>query len=187
MLRMINTPDAPNANGHYSQAIVANGFVFVSGQLPVTPYTHGELAQGVEAQMHQLISNLSNMLEVAKSNLNRLVSVTVFVTDIDLWPTVDRVYRDRMSKHRPARAIVVSPQLHLGASVALQAVAVVDTPVARARAALARWVGNRCWPVSPAWEIGSRSASREPTSGASANGPPPLTPGHMNSLDRASC
>lgn len=128
MLKMIEVPSAPKANGHYSHAVVANGFVFVSGQLPILPGSHDVLAQGVEAQMDQVISNLSAILEAAGSHLNRLVSVTAFVTDIDLWPVVDRVYRDRMLQHRPARVIVVSPQLHLGASVALQAVGLIETP-----------------------------------------------------------
>jgi enamine deaminase RidA (YjgF/YER057c/UK114 family) len=158
---MIDTPNALEANEHRGWAIVANGFVFVSGLLPIVPGSANRPTQSTEAQMNQLMSNLAAVLQAAESHLNRLVSVTVFVADIDLCPVVDRVYRDRMSQQCPVRAVVVaSPPWPAGASVALQAVALVGTPVARARAALARWFARHSWPVSPAREIGSRRLVR---------------------------
>jgi len=125
MLELIDTPRAPAANGHYSQAVVAHGFVFVAAQLPIIPGTDGNLLPaGIEAQTQQALANVAAILEAAGSGLDQLVSVSVFVTDISHWPAVDRVYGARLKQHRPARTVVVSPQLHLGALVALQAVAV---------------------------------------------------------------
>lgn len=130
MLEFIDTAAAPPANGHYSQAVVANGFVFVAAQLPIMPGTAAVLADGIAAQAQQALANVAAILEAASSDLNHLVSVTLFVTEIGLWPIVDRVYGEVLCQHRPARGVLVSPQLHLGALVAVQAIAVVaNSPV----------------------------------------------------------
>ena len=123
MIRTIHSDAAPPANGHYSQAVAANGFLFLSGQLPIVPGAEPRIPDGIEAQAEQVLANIAAILEAAGSGVDRLVSVTVFVTDIAFWPAVDRVYSARLGNHRPARAVLVSPQLHLGASVVMQAIA----------------------------------------------------------------
>jgi 2-iminobutanoate/2-iminopropanoate deaminase len=124
MFSIIETPAAPTPNGHYSQAIAANGFVFVAGQLPVVPGGAGIIPPGIEAQADQAIDNVVAILTATGRGLHLLVNMTVFVTDIGDWPAIDRVCANRLGNHRPARAVFVSAQLHLGARVAIQAIAV---------------------------------------------------------------
>jgi 2-iminobutanoate/2-iminopropanoate deaminase len=124
-IQSIETADAPPPGGHYSQAIVANVFVFVSGQLPIKPGGGHEIPEGIEAQTRQALANVSAILRAAHSDLDNVVSVTVYVTDIGNWPAVNRVYADVFGQHRPARVVAVSPQLHFGSLVEVQAVGLV--------------------------------------------------------------
>jgi 2-iminobutanoate/2-iminopropanoate deaminase len=128
-IRPVETSEAPLPGGHYSQAIVANGFVFVAGQLPIKPGTRNEIPAGIDAQTRQALSNVDAILRAASSSLDRVVSVTVYVTDIANWPEVNRVYAEVLGKHRPARVVAVSPQLHFGSLVEIQAVAVTEVRV----------------------------------------------------------
>ncbi|HEY0296862.1 MAG TPA: RidA family protein [Bordetella sp.] len=123
MIDTVLTPKAPAPGGHYSQAVAANGFVFVAGQLPFTVDPPGQIPAGIEAQTRQALENVRQVLEAAGSGLDRLVSVTVFVTDMADWPEVNRVYADVLGAHRPARAVAVSPQLHHGCLVEILATA----------------------------------------------------------------
>lgn len=116
-----STDKAPAAAGHYSQAVIANGFVFVSGQLPGR--LGGGLPEGVEAQTRQAFANVEAILEAVGSALNQVVSATVYVSDIAHWPEINRVYAEIFGAHKPARTVTVSPQLHYGALIEVQIVA----------------------------------------------------------------
>jgi 2-iminobutanoate/2-iminopropanoate deaminase len=120
-MRFVSTENAPAAGGHYSQAVAANGFLFVAGQLPIKP--GGGIPDGIEAQTRQAIANVEAILKAAGSDLSRVVSATVYVSNIDLWPDVNRVYAEVFGSHRPARTVAVSPQLHYGALVEVQMIA----------------------------------------------------------------
>jgi 2-iminobutanoate/2-iminopropanoate deaminase len=128
-LRSIATRDAPEPAGHYSQAIVEAGFVFVAGQLPLDPATGDVVgaADDIEAQTRQVLRNVDAILRAAGSGLGRLVSVTIFVTSRAHWPGVNRVYADMLGAHRPARAIVPVPELKPGCLIEVQAIAAVGT------------------------------------------------------------
>lgn len=117
MIQPVETAEAPAPGGHYSQAVIANGFVFVSGQLPIKPGGENEIPQGIEAQTRQALANVGGILRAAHSDFDNVVSVTVYVTDIANWPAVNRVYAEVFGKHRPARVVAVSPQLHFGCLV----------------------------------------------------------------------
>jgi 2-iminobutanoate/2-iminopropanoate deaminase len=123
-MRYIRSDLAPQPGGHYSQAVAANGFVFVAGQLPLIAGSDNAVPVGIEAQTRQALKNVGHVLEAAGSGLNKLVSVTIYVTDIAHWPTVNRVYAETLGEHRPARAVAVSPQLHFGCLVEIQAIAI---------------------------------------------------------------
>lgn len=123
-IKTIETKEAPAPGGHYSQAVVANGFVFVSGQLPIKPGGGHEIPAGIEAQTRQALSNVDAILHAANSGFDRVVSVTVYVTDIANWPKVNEVYADVLGNHRPARIVAVSKELHFGSLVEIQAIAV---------------------------------------------------------------
>jgi 2-iminobutanoate/2-iminopropanoate deaminase len=124
-IQLVETAEAPPPGGHYSQAVVANGFVFVSGQLPIKLGGQHEIPEGIEAQTRQALSNVGAILRAAHSSFDNVVSVTVYVTDIANWPAVNRVYAEVFGKHRPARVVAVSPQLHFGSLVEIQAIGLV--------------------------------------------------------------
>jgi 2-iminobutanoate/2-iminopropanoate deaminase len=122
-MEFISSDLGPQPRGHYSQAVVANGFVFVAGQLPLSADDNCTIPVGIQAQTRQALTNVDLILEAAGSGLNKLVSVTVFVTDIADWPAVNQVYAEMLGDHRPARTVAVSPQLHFGCLVEIQAMA----------------------------------------------------------------
>ena len=131
-MRSISTPDAPKPFGHYSQAVVQAGMVYVAGMLPIDPAT-GQLVPGdIAAQTERTLKNVEAVLEAAGSDLDRLVSVTIYVTDVALWPQVNEVYARMLGDHRPARAVVPVLPLRHGAFIEIQAIAGVDPDKSRA-------------------------------------------------------
>ena len=124
-MNFVSTTEAPAAGGHYSQAVVANGLVFVAGQLPIRP--GGGIPEGVEAQTRQALGNVAAILKAAGSGLDKIVSATIYVSDIAHWPEVNRVYAEVLGAHKPARTVAVSPQLHFGALIEAQIIALAPT------------------------------------------------------------
>jgi len=123
MMEFVSTPKAPAPGGHYSQAVIANGFVFVSGQLAQGP-GNDDIPADVRAQAKQVLANIEQILLAAGSGLEQIVNISVFITDIAHWPIVNDVFIQVFGSHKPARIIAVSPELHFG-QVEMQAVALV--------------------------------------------------------------
>ena len=124
-MKPINTDKAPIPGGHYSQAMVHNGLVYVSGQLPVDPKTGEKVTGTIEEQTRLVLQNLSAILEASGSSLNQVLKVTVYISDISLWGKVNEVYAEIFGDHRPARAIVPTRDLHFGFLIEVDAVAAV--------------------------------------------------------------
>ncbi|MEK6405993.1 MAG: Rid family detoxifying hydrolase [Acidobacteriota bacterium] len=122
----VSTPNAPAAGGHYSQAVVDNGLVFVAGQLPIDPLTGERLTGSIEQQTEQCLKNIDEILKAAGSRLSRVLKMTVYISDIDLWSAVNTVYARMMGDHRPARAVVPVKDLHYGFKIEIEAVAATD-------------------------------------------------------------
>lgn len=122
----ISTPNAPLPAGHYSQAIVHNDIVYVSGQLPINPQTGEKRIGSIEEQTEQALKNLSAILEAAGSDINRVLKTTVYVSDIALWDRVNVVYARFFGEHRPARAVVPTRELHFGFQIEIEAIAIVN-------------------------------------------------------------
>jgi len=119
-----NAP-APIQGAPYSQAITANGFVFVSGQLGLTP-GHSELAgDTIEAQTTQIFHNLEAILTAAGSGLDRIVKTTVFLTSLDDFQGMNSVYAERVGATPPARSTVEISALPSGVLVEIEAVALL--------------------------------------------------------------
>ena len=117
---------APKAGGHYSPAVVHGGLVFVSGQLPIDPHSGRKLNDApVEAQTLQALQNLAAILKANGSRLDRVLKVTVYVSDIALWDRVNAVYAKFFGAHRPARAVVPTGPLHFGFLIEIDAIAAV--------------------------------------------------------------
>ena len=122
----INTPNAPKAAGHYSQATVYNGLVFVAGQLSIEPATGAHKVGSIEEQTEQALNNVLAILQAAGSDWSRVLKMTVYVADINLWDAVNKVYSRMLGEHRPARAIIPTGELHHAFLIEIDAVAVTD-------------------------------------------------------------
>jgi 2-iminobutanoate/2-iminopropanoate deaminase len=106
MREVISTPDAPQALGPYSQAIRANGFVFVSGQVPIDPATQQIIRGDVAAQADRVLKNLSAILKAAGSGLEKVVRSTVFLKNMDDFSAMNEVYGRYFKAAQPARSTV---------------------------------------------------------------------------------
>lgn len=124
-MKFIHSDKIPTPKGHYSPAVVHNDIVYVSGQLPVSPDDETMKIGTIEEQFEQVIKNLSNVLEAAGSNLDNVLRVTIYVSDIELWGRINAVYSGLFGQHRPARTIVPTRDLHYGYQVELDAIAAV--------------------------------------------------------------
>ncbi len=124
-MKSIETDRAPMPRGHYAQAIVHRGVVYVAGQLPIDPAHPDHPPGDVRGQTEQVLNNLSAILQAAGSDLGHLLQVTIYVTDLELWGEVNAVYAARLGSHRPARAVVPVTTLHRGFQVEIQAIAAV--------------------------------------------------------------
>ena len=117
----IHTPTAPT--GHYSQAIVHGGLVFVAGQLPIDPAQPEQAVGSIEEQTEQVLRNVGAILQAAGSGLHRVVQMTIYSSDMSLWGRVNAVYTRVMGDHRPARAVAPTRDLHYGYQIEIQAIA----------------------------------------------------------------
>ena len=124
-MTFIQTPNAPTPGGHYSQAVVHNDLVFVSGILPITPAGEKLSNSSVKEQTEQVLANLDAILEAAGSQRNRVLKVTVFVSDIHSWGEVNQLYSQFFGDHRPARSMVPCSTLHYGFGIELEAIATI--------------------------------------------------------------
>ncbi|HEY7910569.1 MAG TPA: Rid family detoxifying hydrolase [Blastocatellia bacterium] len=124
-MRTIQTENAPRPGGHYSQALVHNGLVFVSGQLSIDPRTGEKKLGSIEEQTRQALANISAILKAAGSDLGRVLKMTVYISDINLWSKVNEVYREVMGEHRPARAVIPTGELHYGFLIEIEAIAAI--------------------------------------------------------------
>ena len=122
----VHTQDAPSPAGHYSQAVVYNGLVFVAGQLAVDPLTGEKRLGSIEEQTEQALRNVAGILKAADSDLSRVLKMTVYISDIGLWGRVNEVYARVLGEHRPARAVIPTKELHHGFLIEIDAVAATN-------------------------------------------------------------
>ena len=121
----VSTEHAPKAIGPYSQAIIANGFVFCSGQIAIDPAT-GELIQGdIAAQTAQVLTNLRAVLEASGASLDTVVKTTVFLHCMADFEAMNAVYGEVFKDNPPARSTVGNLDLPRGVLVEIEAVALV--------------------------------------------------------------
>ncbi len=122
-MRTICSEGAPKAIGPYSQAIEVNGFVFVSGQIPLDPST-GQIVNGdIKKQTERIFENLKAILMAAGCDLKDVVKTTVFATNINDFPQINEVYARYFGDHKPARSFVSVSALPRGAQVEIEVIA----------------------------------------------------------------
>jgi 2-iminobutanoate/2-iminopropanoate deaminase len=124
-MKSVLTPSAPKPAGHYSQAIIHNGLVYVAGQLPIDPGSASREVGPIEDQTRQVLANLRAILESGGSGLDRVLQMTIYISDIELWGRFNTTYAEVMGDHRPARAVVPVNGLHYGYHVEVQAIGAV--------------------------------------------------------------
>jgi 2-iminobutanoate/2-iminopropanoate deaminase len=122
-MNSVHTANAPTPAGHYSQAIIHGDLVFVAGQLPIDPADPSRPPGTIEEQTSRALANVSAILEAAGSSLNRVVQMTIYISDVALWGKVNAEYARVMGEHRPARAIVPSGELRHGMQIEIQTIA----------------------------------------------------------------
>jgi 2-iminobutanoate/2-iminopropanoate deaminase len=125
-VKEIRTKGAPEPVGPYSQAVVHDGLLYVSGQIPIDPATNALVEGDIETQTEQIFANLRAVLEAAGSSLDRVLRATVYLTDLSLFSRVNAVYaRHFRGDPKPARATLQAAALPLGAQVEIDVIAVV--------------------------------------------------------------
>jgi 2-iminobutanoate/2-iminopropanoate deaminase len=122
-MQFITTENAPAAGGHYSQAVVHNGFVFVAGQLAFVPGQKEHRPGPITEQTERTLRNIEAILQAAGSSLDKVVQMTIYVSDMEMWGDVNATYMRIMGSHKPARAIVPVKDLHYGYGIEIQAIA----------------------------------------------------------------
>ena len=124
-MKPVSTPAAPLARGHYSQAIVHAGMVYVAGQLPIVPGDPERKLADFDSQARQVMANVAAILEASGSSLDHVVRATVYIADVAHWPAFNRIYAELLGDHRPARTVVPVPHLHYGYLVEVDVIAAV--------------------------------------------------------------
>lgn len=122
----VETPQAPKAIGPYAQAIRASGIVYTSGQIGLDPATGALVAGGIEAQTRRVLENLKAVLAAAGSSLDRVLRVTVYLTDLGHFQAMNRIFAEFLDAHRPARSTVGVASLPMGALVEMDMIALCD-------------------------------------------------------------
>lgn len=123
MIATIATPDAPQAIGPYSQAVVADGFVFASGQIALDPKTGEMVGDTVEAQTEQIFSNVQALLQAAGSDFEHVIKTTCFLASIEEFAAFNEVYGRYFKTHLPARSALGVAGLPKGALVEVEVIA----------------------------------------------------------------
>ena len=122
-MKVIQPPDQPTPKGHYSPGIEHNGVIYVSGQLPMNLVTREPFVGDIETQTELALRNVETILLAANSDLNHVLQMTIYISEMDDWGKVNEVYARIMGEHRPARAIVPVKDLHFGTQIEIQAIA----------------------------------------------------------------
>lgn len=121
---VVSTNKAPGAIGPYSQGIKANGFIFVSGQLPLDPGTGAFVEGGIENQTKQSLTNVKNILEAAGSGMDKVVKTTVFLKDIADFAAMNSVYSEFFKTECPARSAFQVAVLPKDAALEIEVIAI---------------------------------------------------------------
>ncbi|SAL63590.1 endoribonuclease L-PSP [Caballeronia arvi] len=124
-LLTVNPAGLATPGGHYSHVSIANGLIFVSGQLPIDASGRKLTDSPFEAQAEQVLANLASALAAAGSDLTKLAQVRVYIVDVGHWASFNAIYARWAGDARPARAVVPVPALHFGLKIEVEAVALV--------------------------------------------------------------
>ena len=122
-MKLVSTSAAPAARGHYSQALIHGGLVYVAGQLPIVPGEPDKRLASFDEQARRVIDNVLAILAAAGSGADLILKVTVYISDVAHWPAFNAIYAEKLGGHKPARTVVPVAALHYGYLVEMDAVA----------------------------------------------------------------
>ncbi len=124
-MNKIQPEKIPVPKGHYSPAVEHNGLIYVSGQLPINNATGAVETGEIELQTELALRNVETILVAANSDLNHVLQMTIYISEMEDWGKVNEVYVRILGEHKPARAIVPVKDLHFGTKIEIQAIACV--------------------------------------------------------------
>ncbi len=122
-IRVLSSPAHDAANLPFSEAVVAGGLIFVSGQIAAKPGTLALVPGGIEAETRQVMENIKSVLERHGSSMNDVAKCTVFIRDMAQWPAMNAVYVTYFPHHKPARSAVGANGIALGGAVEIECIA----------------------------------------------------------------
>ena len=125
MKNIIKTSKAPHAIGTYSQGIKFQDFVFTSGQICLDSKTNKLVNHTFNEEVHQVIYNLESILKKAGSSLDKILKITVYITDLSLFPQLNDIFMEYFPKHPPARSTVEVSALPMKAKVEIEAIGII--------------------------------------------------------------
>lgn len=125
-MKFISINGAKPNPGHYSAATQKGNLLFISGQLPVDPFTGVGTSGDITAETKQVLANVDHILKAADARREDIMKVTIYISDISLWDTVNSLYKQFFGDHKPARAVVPTNQLHYGYSIEMEAIAYIN-------------------------------------------------------------
>ena len=114
----------PKSNGHYSQCILHNGILYLSGQLPVDPKTRS-IPETVEGQTDLALRNVGLILAEAGSSKEQVIQMRIYLSNIELWDKVNKRYSAFFGNHKPVRSIVPTREMHFGCLIEIEATAIL--------------------------------------------------------------
>jgi len=123
--QIINTPNAPQPIGPYSQAVQVGDWLFLSGQIALHPTTGALILNSIEAETTQVMENIKAVLQEANTSLESVVKTTIYLSDMDLFPSVNEVYGSYFTNDFPARETIAVKTLPKNVNVEISMIAVV--------------------------------------------------------------
>ena len=126
MIKKIHTKSSPKAIGAYSQGIIAGQLIFTSGQIPLVPNTNKIINGSIEDEVVQVLNNIDNILVKGGGSLHTVVKFTVYVINIDFFPLVNKVFKEKLSVNLPARSVVEVSKLPMNANIEIDAIGIVQ-------------------------------------------------------------
>lgn len=124
-MKRIQPAGQPTPKGHYSPGVEHNGLIYVSGQLPMDLETREPFAGDIETQTELALRNVEAVLHAGGGDLDHVLQMTIYISDIELWGKVNEVYARVMGDHRPARAVIPVKDLHFETKIEITAIAAV--------------------------------------------------------------
>jgi reactive intermediate/imine deaminase len=124
-MKTINEYNALKPAGHYSLATIHNDMVYLSGQLPIHAETGEKVLGSIRQQVSTVLNNIELILEEAGSSKDKVLKVSLYIPDMNLWDEVNEVYSEFFGDHKPARVVVPTRELHYGFSIEVDVIAYI--------------------------------------------------------------